>query len=290
MNLTTIFYHVDEFCKLFEKVITTRILTSGSGKRNREICLELSEIMTILIFYHQSGFKTFKDFYTKDLCLRPAFPTMPTYNRFIELQQKALFPLMIFAKLYGRDCCNGISFIDSFSLKVSHPKRISSHKVFNGLAARGKTSMGWFFGFKLHIVINGYGEVIDFLITPGNVADNDATTIEALMKNIFGKVYGDKGYLLNKELFEKLYSGGVQIVTKIRKNMKNILMDLQDKLLLRKRGVIESVGAILKEGCNIEHSRYRSPITLFINVCSGLIAYAFRENKPSIIPNGYLIA
>lgn len=290
MDLTTIFYHTDEFCKLFEKEVKVRILTSGLNKRNRKIGLELGEIMTMLIYYHQSGFKTFKDFYTRSAELKPAFPTMPSYNRFIELQQKALFPLIVFAKLYGQYACNGFSFIDSFPLKVSHPRRIHSHKVFRGLAERGKTSVGWFFGFKLHIVINVYGEVIDFLITPGNIADNDTKTIETLMQNIFGKVYGDKGYLLNKELYEKLYSGGVQIITKIRKNMKNILMDMTDKLLLRKRGVVESVGAIFKEDCNMEHSRYRNPMTLFINVCSGLMAYAFREKKPSLMPKGYVIA
>jgi hypothetical protein len=290
MELTTIFYHTDEYCKLFEKEVNARILTSGFNKRSRKISLTLSEILTMLIYYHQSGFKTFKAFYTRSNELKSAFPTMPSYNRFIELQQKALFPLMVFAKLHGQYACNGFSFIDSFSLKVSHPRRIYSHKVFRGLAARGKTSVGWFFGFKLHMVINVYGEVIDFLITPGNIADNDNKTIETLMQNMFGKVYGDKGYLLNKELYEKLYSGGVQIITKIRKNMKNILMDMTDKLLLRKRGMIESVGAILKEDCNIEHSRYRNPMTLFINVCSGLMAYAFREKKPSLMPKGYVIA
>jgi len=290
MDLTTIFYHTDEFCKLFEKEVKVRILTSGLNKRNRKIGLELGEIMTILIYYHQSGFKTFKDFYIRSAELKPAFPTMPSYNRFIELQQKALFPLIVFAKLHGQYACNGFSFIDSFSLEVSHPRRIHSHKVFRGLAERGKTSIGWFFGFKLHVVINVYGEVIDFLITPGNIADNDTKTIETLMQNIFGKVYGDKGYLLNKELYEKLYYGGVQIITKIRKNMKNILMDISDKLMLKKRGLVESVGAIFKEDCNMEHSRYRNPMTLFINVCSGLMAYAFREKKPSLMPKGYVIA
>lgn len=289
MDLTTIFYHTDEYCKLFEKEINTRILSSGLNKRNRRISVTLSEIMTILIYYHRSGFKTFKDFYTRSTELKSAF-NMPSYNRFIELQQKVLLPLILFAKLYGKYNCNGYSFIDSFPLNVSHSRRIHSHKVFHNLATRGKTSVGWFFGFKLHIVINTYGEIIDFTITPGNIADNDAKVIETIMQNIHGKVYGDKGYLLNRELFEKLYSSGVRIITKIRKNMKNILMNLSDKFLLRKRGIIESVGAILKENCNIEHSRYRNPITLVLNVCSGLMAYAFRENKPSILSKKYMIA
>lgn len=207
---------------------------------------------------------------------------MTSYNRFIELQQRALFPITALAKMYDNSACDGIFFIDSFPLRVSHNKRISSHKVFRNSAARGKTSTGWFFGFKLHTIINSRGEIIDFSLTPGNVADNNAQLLEKIMKNIFGKVYGDKGYILNADLFKKIYSNGVHLVTKIRKNMKNICMDLSDKLLLKKRRVIESVGSLLKGRCNIEHSRYRKPVTLLLNVCAGLMAYAFRQNKPSI--------
>ncbi len=135
------------------------------------------------------------------------------------------------AKVFGKSACDGISFIDSFSLKVCHPKRISSHKVFKGLATRGKTSVGWFFGFKLHVVVTSQGEVIDFSLTPGNIADNNSDLLEKLMKNIQGKVYGDKGYLINSALFQKLYSQGIHLVTKIRRNMRNSLMDISDKLL-----------------------------------------------------------
>ncbi len=214
---------------------------------------------------------------------------MPSYHRFLELQQKALVSLTMLAKVLGKSACDGISFIDSFSLKVCHPKRISSHKVFKGLATRGKISIGWFFGFKLHIVVTSQGEVIDFSLTPGNIADNNSDLLEKLMKNIQGKVYGDKGYIINSELFQNLYSKGIHLVTKIRKNMRNSLIDISDKLLLRKRGIIESVGSILKNTCNIEHSRYRNPLTLLNNVCAGLIAYAFRENKPSIKRSNFIL-
>ncbi len=142
--------------------------------------------------------------------------------------------------------------------------------------------MGWFYGFKVHVVINGWGEIIDFTITSGNIVDNNEKVIEKITEKVYGKVYGDKGYLLNTELFKKLYSKGVHIVTKIRKNMKNKLMDMQDKIMLKKRGIIESVGAVLKEDLNIEHLRYRSPIALIVNVLSALTAYSFRKKKPSI--------
>jgi len=287
MKLTTIFYYTDEFCKQFEKEFNVRILSDGNDKRERKQSLTLSEVMTIAIYYHCSGYKTFKDYYTKSVELKSAFPTMPSYNRFIELQQKAAMPLSIFARLQSRGECNGFSFIDSFPLRVSHEKRTYSHKTFRGLAAKGKTSTGWFYGFKLHVVINTKGQIIDFQITPGNIADNNACIIEKLMQKVRGKVYGDKGYLLNPNLFQKLYSGGVHVVTKIKKNMKNKLMNLSDKILLKKRGIIESVGAVFKEDLNIEHSRYRAPITLFINVFTALIAYSFREKKPTIHKNGF---
>lgn len=282
MELTTIFYRVDEFCKLFEKEFEIRLLSDGNGLRKKSSMLHLSEVMTIAIYYHQSGYKTFKDYYTRCNDLRTAFSRIPSYNRFIELQQKAFIPLGLFAKLRSHGNCDGHSFIDSFPLRVSHEKRISSHKTFRGLAARGKTSTGWFYGFKVHLIINGKGEVLSFTITPGNVVDNNSTVIEQITKNMYGKIYGDKGYLLNQDLFGKLYAKGIHLVTKIRNNMKNKLMNIADKLMLKKRGLIESVGAVLKEDLNVEHSRYRSPITLFINVFSVLIAYSFRENKPSI--------
>ncbi len=186
------------------------------------------------------------------------------------------------AKIFGRYACDGVSYVDSFSLKVSHPKRILSHKVFKGLAARSKTSVGWFFGFKLHLVVNSQGEIVDFMLTSGNVADNNAELLTTMMATVRGKVYADKGYLMKEELFKKLSSTGVHIVTKIRKNMKNILMDVTDKIMLRKKEMIESIGSLLKGSYNIEHSRYRSSKTLLVNVYSCSMTYAFHKNKPSV--------
>jgi hypothetical protein len=284
VELTTIFYHTDEFCKLFEKEFKTRVLSDGKGKRNRGTLLSAAEVMTILIYYHNSGFKTFKDYYTKSHEIKAGFCPLPSYNRFIELQQKVFLPLALFSKLRSSNPCDGISFIDSFPLPISHQKRISSHKTFLGLAKRGKTSVGWFFGFKVHIIINTKGEIIDFAITAGNVADNNSKIVSQLMRNAWGKIFGDKGYLINQNLFQKLYFEGKELVTKIRSNMTNKLVSVSDKLLLRKRGIVESVGAILKEDLNIQHSRYRNPLTLFLNVFSALIAYSFRPKKPSLNP------
>ena len=292
--LVEIFYHIDEFCKIYEAALKAKALTdqeylqeSASSVRT----LSLSEIMTICIYYHHSGYKNFKSYYNNLICgyLKSAFTKLVSYNRFIELKEGILIPLSIFLKLCCTETCTGISYIDSLSLKVCHNRRIHSHKVFKDMAQRGQTSVDWFYGFKVHIVVNHLGEVINFAITPGNVADNNSDLIEYLMQDLFGKVFGDKGYLISKELYKKLYEQGIQLITKIRKNMKNILMNMSDKLLLRKRGTIESIIGILKEGLGIEHSRHRSIKNFFCHVLSSIMAYFFKPHKPSIINEDRLL-
>lgn len=282
--LTQIFCEIDDFCKQFQQQFNKNILTSGKNIRKREFKLSLSEIMTISIFYHHSGYKTFKEYYEKHVCVyfKHDFRDLVSYNRFLELKNLAMIPMIAFLQLSSMHKAMGISFVDSFSLNVSHPKRISSHKVFKGLAQRGKTSVGWFYGFKLHLVINIVGEIVAFYITPGNVADNNEGVILKLTRNLFGKIFADKGYLVNKNLFQKLYSKGIRIVTKARKNMKPVLMDYYDRLMLAKRGVIESAGAILKESMSLEHSRHRSIFGFFSHLLTTLCAYNFRPDKPSI--------
>jgi len=181
-----------------------------------------------------------------------------------------------------------VFYIDSTILRVCHNKRIYQNKVFNGIAARGKSSMGWFFGFKLHYVINTKGEIVSFLITPGNVSDKNHSVVEFLTGKISGKLFGDKGYI-SAALFKKLFEKGIQIITKIKRNMKNILMDFTDKILLKKRGIVESVGNLLKNNVQVEHSRHRSIVGFFLNVFAAIVAYNFLPKKPSIRAKSPLI-
>ncbi|MFH0897967.1 MAG: IS982 family transposase [bacterium] len=234
-------------------------------------------------FFHHSGDKTFKGYYCKHVCqhLKKAFPALVSYNRFVELKQQAVLPLMLFVKFHGTKKCSGISFIDSFPLKSCHARRESSHKTFKNVAMKGKTSVGWFYGFKVHLVVSHTGEIIDFDITPGNVADNNPGVVGKVTKKIFGKLFGDRGYISQK-LFKNLHKRGVELITKLKKNMKNKIMQIYDKFLLRKRGMIESVIAILKGDFCIEHTRHRSPTNFLENVCSALAAYIFKPAKPSI--------
>ena len=189
--------------------------------------------------------------------------------------------LAIFLKTCCLGKCTGISYIDSMPLRSCHIKREKQHKVFKGIVQKGQCSLGWFYGFKLHIIINDRGEILDFIITPGNVDDRKPLNDMDLHKRIFGKLYGDKGYI-SKDLFEKLFVDGVHLITKIKKNMKNSLMLLQDKIALRKRALIEIVNDELKNICQIEHTRHRSFENFTTNLLSGLIAYSFFDKKPSI--------
>lgn len=281
--LLDIFYAIDNFCKAFLRFWRKFLLNNGLAKRIKPCSLALSEIMTILVNFHLSGFRTFKDYYIKYVSrhMKNEFPGLVSYNRFVELMQGALVPLAVFLRRRQIGKVTGISFIDSTSLKVCHNRRIHSHKTFQGLAKRGKTSMGWFYGFKLHLIVNEKGDLLSFALTPGNTDDRNKSLIAQLSKNIAGKLFGDKGYLSAK-LFKFLFKRGIQLITKLKSNMANKLMPLMDKILLRKRAVIESINDELKNVCQIEHTRHRSPVNFLVNLCSGLVAYTFLPKKPSI--------
>jgi len=286
MSLLELFVNVDDFCQSFLPVWEKKLISDGSKKRRRTGQLSISEIMTIIIYFHQSQYRNFKAYYTKQVCqhLRGEFPNLVTYERFVILMPSAFGPLSAYLKsLYG--LCRGISFVDSTALEVCDPHRIHNHKVFEAVAERGKGSMGWFYGLKLHLVINDCGELLACQITPGNV--DDRKPVPALCKGLFGKLIADRGYI-SQSLFEQLLETfNVQLITRLRKNMKNRLMPLMDKVLLRKRAIIESVVDQLKNISQIEHTRHRSPVNAFINIIAGLIAYCHQPKKPSlnIIPS-----
>ena len=281
MSLLELFVSVDDFCQVFLPVWERTLLEAGSRKRRRAGQLSVSEMMTIIIYFHQSHYRTFKAYYTEHVCqhLRGEFPKLVSYERFVILMPSVLGPLSAYLKsLYGR--CQGISFIDSTALRVCDNHRIHNHKVFAELAQRGKGSMGWFYGFKLHLVINDCGELLACQITSGNV--DDRKPVPTLCRRLFGKLIADRGYV-SRPLFEQLLDTfGVQLITKLRKNMKNRLLSLLDKLLLRKRAILESVVDQLKNISQIEHTRHRSPINCFINIIAGLIAYCHQPKKPSL--------
>ncbi|RKR82219.1 DDE family transposase [Mucilaginibacter gracilis] len=279
-KITDIFCIVDGFCKDFDA--TTQPFLLGKPSK-RPPTMSKSEIISICMLFHLSGFRCFKHFYIFYLQrhMQREFPNTVSYNRFVELSQSVLMPMSIFLKTCCLGLCTGISFVDSTPIRVCHTKRIKRNKVFKGIAEVGKSTMGWFYGFKLHIVLSDKGEILNFAITQANVDDREPLKNEAFLKAVFGKLFADKGYISEK-LTKILFVGDIHLITNIRNNMKNSLMTMNDKIMLRKRSVIETVNDELKNICQIEHSRHRSFTNFIVNIVSGLIAYSFLPKKPSI--------
>jgi hypothetical protein len=173
----------------------------------------------------------------------------------------------------------GIAFIDSLPLPVCHNRRLYSHQVFAGSAQRGKSSMDWFYGFQLHYVINDEGDLLAIRFTPGNV--DDRVPVPDLAEGLWGKLFGDRGYI-SQDLFEQLWENGVPLITKLKRKMKNKLLPLWDKLLLRKRALIESVGEQLKHVCQIGHTPHRSVHNACVHTLAALVASTWHERKPSL--------
>ncbi len=281
LSLDALFCHVDDFCSCFEAQWRKKLLNHGAIKRFRAKNLCLSEIMTILIAFHQNHSRNFQHFYLNHVKQQwhLAFPGLPSYQRFVEWIPSTLIPLCVYLKhCFGH--CTGIGFVDSTSLKVCHNRRIGRHKVFDGLAQRGKTSVDWFFGFKLHLVVNELGQILNVTLTPGNI--DDRRPVPKLLQGLFGKIFADRGYVCQKLANQLLEELKIQFFAKPRRNMKNKLMRLHDKLLSRQRSIIETLNDQLKNISQIEHSRHRSPVNFCVNVLCGLIAYCHQAKKPSL--------
>lgn len=280
---TEIFVSIDDFYAEFNHQLKKFQLPGEKKRRNRSFLMSGSEVMTIVVLFHLSQHKSLKHFYLYYVKkhMQAEFPKTVSYNRFVELMRSVLLPLTIYLKSCRSGKCSGISFVDSTSLRVCHNRRIGSNRVFADIAQRGKSSMGWFFGFKLHIIVNDKGEIINFALTEANVDDRQPIISGKLIKEIWGKLFGDRGYI-SQSLFDLLFVDGIHLITKIRKNMKNSVMNMSDKILLRKRALIETINDELKNICQIEHSRHRSAVNFLTNTIAGLVAYSFLPKKPAI--------
>lgn len=283
-KVTELFCMADDFCKFFDAMMKKYTLKSDNKRAyHRDSTMSKSEIMLIMILFHDSGYRCLKHFYVEKVCkhLRHLFPKVVSYNRFVELEKQVAVPLALFIKKVLLGKCTGISFVDSTPLRVCRNQRIHIHKVFKGIAQRGKCSMGWFFGFKLHLICNEKGEVLNFIITPGDVDDRKPLEYKAFVEFIYGKLVGDKGYI-GKNLFQRLFVDGIQLITKLKSNMKGALMSVSDKLLRRKRAIIETVNDELKNIAQVEHSRHRSFENFIVNMLGAIAAYCVFPKKPCI--------
>jgi hypothetical protein len=284
-KITEIFCITDEFCKKFDETVKNfqTLPESGKRRRNRPCEMSGSEIMTVLMLYHFGDFKNFKHFYLHFICihLKKEFPEALSYSRFIQLEHRLFMPMMFFLNMARFGKCTGITFVDSAKLAVCHNKRIFNRKIFKDIAKREKNTVGRFYGFKLHSVCNDRGEILPFCLTPGNVDGRNPNTIKTMTKKLFGKLFADRGYI-SQPLFEMLFNNGLHLVTGIKSNMKNRLMPLYDRIMLRKRSVIETVNGQLKNICDVEHSRHRSFHNFIMNLIAALGACSFFDKKPSI--------
>lgn len=282
--LYQIFCEVDDFVKCYDSYEERQYIGQSKKRLPGPIAsLSMSEKMTILIFYHQSGYRCFQYYYEQLVMihLRSFFPKMVSYQRFVSMIGQCSQLLF----LYAHYKCSlsrqtGIYFADSKKLPVCDNIRIPSNKVFSGVAGRGKSSTGWFYGLKLHLIINNLGEINNFVITPANFSDNDKKVLDVLLDGAKGKCFADKGYLT--KFFEHFYKQGIQLIAKIRKNMKNAIMKFTDKCWSRKRAVIESVNDLLMSVFDVDHTRHRNPWNAITHIIAGVAAYSFYPEKPSV--------
>ena len=281
IQIIELFCLVDDFAKQFDQLCFQEKLSYQKKKiRNRPCRFSLSEIMTILLLFHRSNYRTFKHFYLfyVKTNMNHLFPNSVCYSRIVQLISQVFFPLFCFVKQHQGNW-GDVQFLDSTVLTSCHLKRAYSHRTFRNSAQWGKTTTGWFFGFKLHLVINQYAEIVAFRLTSGNV--DDRKPVPDMLKPMRGTGYADRGYISEK-LRNRLLKMGILLITKLKKKMKNKLMTIYDKWMLRKRAIIESVHNMLKSGCQIEHHRHRSRWNFLSNLFSGLAAYCLNPNKPRL--------
>lgn len=283
-KIIAIFLEIDDFCKEIDCfALKNQLLGDQVKRRNRNTQMHLSEMMTIYVGFHLSAKTNFKSYY-HDVVIKDwkhLFPNLVSYERFNQTQNRIFVPLMMLIQSRFKGKCTGISYTDSTTLPVCHIKREKQNKVFKGIAEKSKSTMGWFYGFKLHLIINDKGEILSFCFSKANVDDRDQKVMKVMTKDVFGKLFGDRGYI-DQKLAEYLWNDGVELIYKVRKNMKKMNISDTDKILLRKRAVIESVNDELKNICSIQHTRHRSLQGFFNNAISALIAYQTFDKKPSI--------
>ncbi len=279
-RLVEIFCEVDDFYTAFFPQWKAYLIGSGASPRGPQPGLCASEIITLLLVLHGSRFKYLKNFYHGPMgeVLRRYFPAMPCYERFVTIQKSVFIPLMFFL-FSRRGQKTGVYYIDSTALPVCHNRRIRRHKTFAGLAERGKTSMGWFFGFKLHLVFNDLNEIVALKLTSGNISDT--RPVPSLTKHLLGKLFGDKGYL-GKELAAQLLRRGLTLFTRVRKNMKSLPISMTDKRLLNARHMAETIIGSIKAFSSLNLPKHRSPINAFLHILAAVTAYQLNPIKPNI--------
>lgn len=275
-KITEIFFDFDEYLKeKFPNADAEFSMTIQSS-------LSLSEMASIEIGYHHSPYKCFKAYYKERILgeLKNCFPQAITYERFVVLKPRLRFYLEHFLRSKRLSKPTDANYIDSSKLEVCHPMRSLTNKVFKDKAKHGRTIMGRFFGFKFHLIINHIGQIVDVFISTGNVADNNKELLRKITKGFVGLLIGDKGYITS--IKEELADNGVNLLTKVRKNMKPPKYTPKELHYKKHRGLIETTNDLLKNKANIQHTRHRKVINFEVNIWAALIAYTYNDSLPSV--------
>lgn len=280
-NSTELFCVIDDFFLKFEATYWKFLKQSRYSLRIRTAQLMLSEICFIAIWYKCSHFNNFKAFF---LWLKEdkshLFKNLPCYQRIIHLinmHQLALHALHV-ALMKGQD--KQYLWIDSTSLPVCKNQRIQRHKSLAKIATRGKSSMGWFYGCKLHIAMNQFGEIACSALSNGHIAN--IKMVEQLVEGSKAKIYADRGYI-SQDLKSRLKDKDIDLITYHRKNMQAIQLSVPDEYHLRQRNKIETLFSLLKGQYNLVTSKARSIHGFISGIYASLCAYQLiHRNKPII--------
>jgi Transposase DDE domain len=278
--MVTRFCEIDDFCRSLLAGEHPQLPARSGQKKGRGGCLSWSEVMTSRVFFPASHDRTFQHFYQGQMLLpgRAEFPGRPRYKRFVELIPMAWLALCGYLPTRPGPA-TGLQCIDSLPLRVCHHRRLSSHKVLAGLAQRGQSSRGWCYGFPLPLVSKAQGEVLGLTLTPGH--SDDRRPVAKLVPQRWGQWFGERGDL-GQELLEQLWAQGLPLITKLKRHRRNKLMPLLDKLLLRKRALLECVHDQRKNSSQLQHPPHRSAINGIVNRLAAVVAYTFPPQKPAL--------
>jgi len=281
-TLYHIFDRIDDLLKAMSISLRRKLLADLKPKGGRPSGLSLPAILTLGIFRFATGVKDVKHYHRKLVSsYSQELGRIPNYGNFNALMNQAT-PYVIFLLEWicysNKSTSNGAYFLDATSLKVCENKRIFDHKVCEDIAQRGKSSMGWFFGFKLHVVCDSLGRLVSLLITPGNT--DDRKFVLKLLKGLKGLCVADAGYV-SKKLMHELYEQGLLLLTDVRNSMKRLMSEAQHAVLkLRQR--IEGIFSCLKHRLKAEASIARSPLGYVSRCLYACLTFALSKELETI--------
>ena len=273
--LITLYCIIDDFINALAATADGRkMLELWKAKRGPQRQLSLSEVLTLNILRFHYHIFDLKAFVRLAGCVyKPYFPGLPNYENFLKAANRS-FPftamlLRYLLLLNRRMSRGGVFFLDSTALSVCANGNIPTHRVTKGYASRGKTSKGWFYGFKLHGACDAWGNLVNLRFTTGS--GHDSQEAEPLTDGLTGLFVGDAGYLLKQEVFVRLFEQHKRILSAARKNMKRVMTKQQGQLL-RKRSIIETVWGVLKERHGLVFHLARNMTGLFRHYCYSLLS------------------